>query len=337
MNVTVSIVVPFYNPPKQLMENCLVSLKQQTFEDFEVLLIDDGNEEDYRMFVEKCIQNDSRFKYIRKEHAGVSAARNLCIMLAVGKYMCFIDADDYVENNFLSTMIANAENFELTICGIAEQEYPVVDAVESIQTFLSKPSVYAEVQYINFCANKLFKTSIINNNHLQFDEFVKLGEDALLLNQYLNYCNCIKLFSDKLYHYVPSDSSAVKKYYSAYWSWEQQVIDCQWAMFHKYPLSKEQEVARVHWLYCKFRGAIDYYWQHINDAADAKQIIREIVMHPLFQEFKKNEWQKSKQFFNLKNKLVLYMWCKFDLRGVLIAKKISSFLKNIKQMRKNKS
>ncbi len=330
MNTIVSIIVPFYHPPKLMMRKCIESLKEQTFSNFEVLLIDDGNEEDYQAFVESCVKNDERFKYVKKAHAGVSAARNLGIELATGKYISFIDADDFVDEAFLTKMLKHTKGCELTICGIDEQWYPVIPRVENKRLFFSQPTFYNGVQYINFCANKLFCLDIIKEHKIFFDEDVKLGEDALFLNKYFKYCNNIRIITDRLYHYVPSNNSAVRKYQPDYWAWEKQVIECQWEMFHTYPLIKNQELAMVHWLYCKFRGTINYYLYSGDDKTAIDKIIQEIVSHPLFQEFKKYDWTKKTPHFSNKNRIVLYLWSKFDLKGVYFAKKIEKYLNKVK-------
>lgn len=95
MDIEVSIIVPIYNS-SAFLDNLFLSIQNQSFIDFEVLLIDDGSTDDSQI---KCInitEKDKRFKYIKKENEGVSSARNTGIEKAKGKFLAFIDSDDYI-------------------------------------------------------------------------------------------------------------------------------------------------------------------------------------------------------------------------------------------------
>ena len=100
-NKKVSIIVPVYNVEKYL-QRCIESILTQTETDFELLLIDDGSKDKSGLICDEYAQKDKRVNVIHKENGGVSSARNLGIEKANGEWMCFIDADDYVRQDFLS-------------------------------------------------------------------------------------------------------------------------------------------------------------------------------------------------------------------------------------------
>lgn len=102
-NKKVSIIVPVYNVEKYL-QRCIESILTQTETDFELLLIDDGSKDKSGLMCDDYAQKDKRVNVIHKENGGVSSARNLGIEKANGEWMCFIDADDYVRQDFLSNI-----------------------------------------------------------------------------------------------------------------------------------------------------------------------------------------------------------------------------------------
>ena len=106
---TVSIVIPAYNPGKDIIK-CLDSLKAQTFTDFEAIIIDDGSTDGSEKICDQYASEDHRFRVIHKQNAGVSAARNQAMDLAQGQWVTFIDSDDWADPEYLENMVASARN-----------------------------------------------------------------------------------------------------------------------------------------------------------------------------------------------------------------------------------
>ena len=91
-----SIIVPVYNT-EQFLDKCVSSILAQTYNDFELILVDDGSPDNCSQICDKYAQSDSRIKVIHKKNSGVSSARNLGISVARGTYIWFVDSDDYIE------------------------------------------------------------------------------------------------------------------------------------------------------------------------------------------------------------------------------------------------
>lgn len=104
MNNKISIIIPVYNSEK-FLSKCLDSIKNQTYKKFEVLCINDGSTDNSLEILNKYSKSDNRFKIINKKNEGVSIARNLGIKKAVGQYILFVDADDYLNLNALEEMV----------------------------------------------------------------------------------------------------------------------------------------------------------------------------------------------------------------------------------------
>lgn len=111
----ISIVVPIYNAEKYL-ERCIQSILVQTYSDFEVLLINDGSKDNSIKICQQYEKKDNRIKVIDKKNEGVSQTRNQGIKIARGKYIQFIDSDDFIEPNMLEEMLEKAEKEEVDVC-----------------------------------------------------------------------------------------------------------------------------------------------------------------------------------------------------------------------------
>lgn len=113
----ISMIIPVYNVEK-LLPYCLDSIINQTFQDFEVICVNDGSPDNSLEILKRYAEKDSRFKIISQENGGVSSARNKGLECAIGDYICYIDADDYIHPNYLDVLYSFAEhhNADLVNC-----------------------------------------------------------------------------------------------------------------------------------------------------------------------------------------------------------------------------
>ena len=114
----ISIVVPVYNVEKYL-KKCILSLCNQTYENIEILLIDDGSTDNSAIICDEAEKNDDRIKVLHKTNQGLSSARNEGIKLASGNFIAFVDSDDYIENDMMELLYKNIMMYdaEISACG----------------------------------------------------------------------------------------------------------------------------------------------------------------------------------------------------------------------------
>lgn len=128
-----SIIIPFYNVEKYI-KNCLDSIKNQTYENFEVLIINDGSKENEEKIVKKYLK-DERFKYYKKENGGLSDARNHGVKYATGDYLIFVDSDDYISKDLLKKLnkelISNAVDVIKYGIKIVNEKGKIIDKIEN--------------------------------------------------------------------------------------------------------------------------------------------------------------------------------------------------------------
>ena len=117
MQPKISVIIPVYNVEKYLGE-CLDSILAQTFQDFEIICVDDGSTDRSLDILQEYKRKDDRFVIFQQRHAGAGAARNHGLKLAEGKYIQFLDSDDYFEPTLLEELYTRAEKFgsDLTVC-----------------------------------------------------------------------------------------------------------------------------------------------------------------------------------------------------------------------------
>ena len=111
----ISIVIPVYNAGEYL-EECLNSIRNQTYQDYEVICVDDGSTDISGEICKAFANQDTRIKYLRQDNAGVSAARNLGLKNATGEYVCFVDSDDVLAENYLLRLLDLSKDGSFSIC-----------------------------------------------------------------------------------------------------------------------------------------------------------------------------------------------------------------------------
>ncbi len=206
----VSIIVPIYNVEKYL-NKCLDSIKNQTYQNIEVLMVDDCSPDKSYKIAKKYEQEDKRFKYIKREkNGGLSAARNTGIDNASGDYLCFIDSDDWISENYVSHLIKKAsdDNADIVVCDyVMTYENGQEKIANSFSEINNSSSMKEKVAYIrNHSCTKLFKKDFFSKNNL-FPEDIRRSEDIATVIPILTYAKKISIVDEGLYFYFQREKS----------------------------------------------------------------------------------------------------------------------------------
>ena len=219
----VSIILPVYNAVLYLPQ-CLLSIQEQSFHDFEVLIVNDGSTDGSEKICEEFAQNDPRFLLFNKENSGVSASRNLALSRAKGKYLQFIDSDDWLTPDAVETLFHRAESTgsDLTVCHFyrvlenhaVQRGHIKSDRLltrrEYAEEMMKAPANY----YYGVLWNKLFRRSLVESVCLRFDPQVKWGEDFLFNLQYLEHVRLVSTSTKPIYYYRKREDSLVNSHIS---------------------------------------------------------------------------------------------------------------------------
>lgn len=226
MSKHISIVVPVYNANNSL-HYCIDSILNQTYSDFELILVDDGSTDESGRICDTYAIKDNRVKVIHQDNSGVSAARNTGIINAKGEYICFIDSDDYIDSTFLESLIQwkniYPEYDNIWCCfqtlnqyyGEVLQTNCIATGRESVMFDTSQIMTLHENWLDAGPVCKLYSRKIIIENIIRFDTSLSLGEDLLFNFEYLDKTDGkIAVLNKSLYSYVQlNEDSLSSKYY----------------------------------------------------------------------------------------------------------------------------
>ncbi|QHS02340.1 glycosyltransferase family 2 protein [Pediococcus acidilactici] len=207
MNDKVTIVIPIHNL-EVFLRRCLESIRRQTYPYFEVLLVDDGSIDGSKEICKSFVEEDDRFKYFYQKNSGVSKARNIGIKKANGKYITFIDGDDFISPNHLQVMVEGLEDCQLSITGrndIYEDNIRQVFKEDSDVYFDQKQVIDAVLKpgvVYSFPWNKMYLAEIIREKQILFDDGLKYGEDLVFNMEYILNIDKAILKCDTTYNYV---------------------------------------------------------------------------------------------------------------------------------------
>lgn len=213
--IDISIIVPIYNVEKYV-EKCVDSILKQTYINFELILVDDGSTDMSGKICDKFKKEDDRIKVIHKKNGGLSSARNEGVKLATGKYIGFIDSDDYIDKTMYEKMFNKAieDDSDIVICDMTYnlngkdisttifEDFGVLNREDTILKYLENDYFRSHAQ------NKLYKRELFE--YVSFPEG-KLYEDVATFYKLIHNCNKISFVNEKLYYYNQSNYNSITK------------------------------------------------------------------------------------------------------------------------------
>lgn len=211
MTPHISVIIPVYNAEATLPQ-CVDSVLTQDFTDFELILVDDGSKDGSLQICEEYARKDNRVTVIHKENGGVSSARNRGLEIVKGKWVTFVDSDDYLGNEFFPT-----EELEVDI--VFGSYLNVMDARE-VGGFSSEVmhgttlgdvvACYGNDTILRGPCAKWFRRDLIGN--IRFPEDMKVGEDTCFVWQYLSRCQTYAVLPQSTYYVRLSALASEQKY-----------------------------------------------------------------------------------------------------------------------------
>lgn len=205
----ISIVIPVYNI-KEYLTKCVISLENQTYKNIEIILVNDGSKDGSEKICEQLKEKYNNIKVFHKVNSGVSSARNLGIEKSNGKYITFIDGDDWVEKNYIETLYNALKkyNVEVSAIGFIYQfghKSKTLKITDNIEVLSNKETLNQSCDekkpWVGFACGKLLLKDILLKNKIRFDEEIKICEDSLFwYNVFDNVEKVVKL-PENLYNY----------------------------------------------------------------------------------------------------------------------------------------
>lgn len=266
----VSIVIPVYNTPKPYLKQCMKSIQNQTYDDFEVVIVDDGSGRETAAILDDVSVEDDRFRVFHCNNRGVSVARNYGMRQARGEFLTFIDADDFIEDNMLERMLELQEkhNADVVMChhdrvvGDDRMAVPFVGQALKVCHRADIPMLQAMTLYtsaveekhvwhtIVCTCGKLYRRSMLEG--IDFPTNVRNGEDAVFCFQAMKRLETMVVVNEPLYHYVQWEGSAAHGFRPetvGSWKHNREIMyemltdgDCDALVWHAYDMQALEQI-----------------------------------------------------------------------------------------------
>lgn len=253
-----SVIVPVYKVEKYI-KRCIDSILSQSFQSFELILVDDGSPDRCGSICDEYAKNDKRIRVIHKSNGGLASARNAGINAAQGEYICFVDSDDFVDDRFLEVFAVLIEQNKADIIhsGIKHwpsgkrrpERFPVNTVMSGIEMIESNPTVSSNSS-IPFAVRYCFRRAFLENHSLRFNESIKYAEDSPFNLSAIILAEKMVCTEEITYHYCVNSQSITQTKYKPtmvddldyYYSVKKQVPDLMKKGRDEY----ERDITNVH-------------------------------------------------------------------------------------------
>lgn len=211
----VSVIIPAYNVDKYI-EKCISSIMSQTLRDIEIIVVNDGSSDNTRTIVEEMEKKDNRIKLINKKNGGVLAARGTGVKVAQGKYVLYVDGDDWIEATCCEKMYNAIEeaNADMAICDFYETyKHKNMRGTGGKFTVVNNEEYYRLFLVGDICCylwTRLIKRELLNN--VDYSKKISLGDDTYIILQMIDKIQKVIKIDEPLINYRVRENSITKKY-----------------------------------------------------------------------------------------------------------------------------
>ena len=224
MGTIISIIVPVYNGEK-FLKKCIDSIRSQTLENWQLLLIDDGSQDGSPQICDDYAAQDSRIQVVHKPNGGVSAARNDGLRLAQGKYIGFVDADDWILPDMYEKLVNQAEktNADIVMCdaktvyGNGREELDTITQLpQSVMLGRSDLSPELLLELAGATWRCIYRRELIHKMGLKYPVGIHFSEDRVFNLYAMGYCDKLYYLKEAYYMRFINDESAVHSFHADY-------------------------------------------------------------------------------------------------------------------------
>ena len=208
----ISVIVPVYKTEKYL-DKCIGSIVDQTYENLEIILVDDASPDHCPIKCDEWAAKDHRIKVLHIPNKGVANARNTALKIASGDYVAFVDSDDYAEPDMLEILYNHLQesNADICVCGFFGNEYEESELCDTVSAEEALKKIAVGDFLFGVLWNKLYKKVIIQD--VEMPQLV-CCEDLVFNYFAFNNCKSVKIIKDKKYHYVYHNNSVTRAHFN---------------------------------------------------------------------------------------------------------------------------
>lgn len=343
----VSIIIPVYNASAYL-SNCIQSVVNQTYKNIEIIIINDGSTDDSLEICQNFSNKDSRIKIINNKNSGVSVSRNLGIKRSSGDWIIFLDSDDWLEIECITECIYNVKESETDLLCFNHytntetsewemkpvKDFEITNRFEGLKYlslsmmfpgfFLVKKSIH--IDSIRAVWGKFFRSSIIKQNKVFFNEKLKISEDAIFCLDYISHIKRATLFNKYLIHHRLHKKSVMNRYQKDIFTINLDILEAFYTRY-KSEINNDEDFLVCYCgnaIECLFRALKMNVLHHDNKSSFANKMkeISSIIQGNYFQIALTNN---SYKYLPRGKKELLYFSKKNSVLGIYIIGRISIF------------
>lgn len=295
MNRKISVIIPCYNLEKEI-GNCIESVLNQTFQNLEILVIDDGSKDSSVNVIKQYCKWDSRVSCIEQENQGPSAARNNGIQKATGDYIMFIDGDDTIGKTYIEELEkAIIDDCDLVIAGL---RYVYSNGEESIVNgiaFHEEKADFIDKHYAEFIkrrlifgpVNKLYKREVLEKYNIRFDTNIEIREDGLFVLDFIEKTKTISGIENSEYFYIQHSlsGSLVTKFHESETRINERFFKRLLELYNGKEL-KDEEIASIYPIYLNMdiSSIRKFFKSESPGFNEGMKYIKKILKNPTFIE-----------------------------------------------------
>lgn len=305
MTNLISIIIPVYNSEKYLV-CCLEHIINQTYQNIEIILIDDGSKDGSSKICDEYARKDKRIKVIHKQNNGAAAARNTGLDIASGEYIAFVDSDDYIELNMYQEMMKVNQQYDCDLvlcdCYKENESTKIIFTHDIREGYYDKDMLYKEyfptllmtnsVDYPPTISNCvcLFKRKLIEENNLRYKEGMRFSEDLLFGSQAAYYTSSFYYMKNKaFYHYVLNNESVTHTFFPNKWIMMRSLYEYIKEFFgnvEDFDFSKQINISLLYFVYNCISEINNSDMDKKNKMLEISMILKDIEVKEMFKSLK---------------------------------------------------
>lgn len=217
MMPTLSIIIPVYNAEAYL-EDCLSSIIAQSYSDWECICVNDGSTDSSGIILSDYVQKDNRIKVINQENHGLSAARMTGLRYAVGRWILFVDSDDYVDDDMCLKLVEIVQRIDADVVGFSYKRVPegsvssysmTINELLSPKQLLQSTQIPQSSEDLCFVWRYMLRRSFLQEYHIHFNEQVRFAEDMIFIMELYAYAEKIYLTDIAPYNYRTNNNHSI--------------------------------------------------------------------------------------------------------------------------------
>lgn len=313
MEPFVSIVIPVYKIKEEYLRTCFESLLSQDMDGFQVIAVDDGSPDNCGAICDEYAAKDKRITVIHQKNSGVSVARNNGIKATNTEWITFVDPDDWVEANHISTLYQAQQN---TNADVILFDYIQEFAGRKITKHLMENSCMLDDEWVhnyrlalfnylrvngkpvvyetNVLWNKMYRTKILKNNNLWFEPEARRGQDLIFNAECFQITNCFYYVRAALYHYRYIQESVTNRFNPKIQYYNEIAFQCHERIIKEYNLQKEYQEAYYARVVTRMYSCMNLYYFHPDNKMGRKEVYQELDKtlnkYPYNVAIKKVDW-----------------------------------------------